>query len=143
MDINKILLTGVCDTDPVLSELPQTKTPLCYFTLKVCERFISDKKTPVTRPNYFRVETLGRQAEASYRKLKNGSRYLVDGYLRQECNQPGKMDIVKVRTFGVIEDPSLDSYQYQQGLRKALSLLRTNKDISKAIRILEEAINES
>lgn len=142
MDINKILLTGVCDTDPIMSELPQTRTPLCYFTLKVCERFISDKKATVTRPNYFRVETLGRQAEASYRKLRNGSRYLVDGYLRQENNQTGKVDIVKVRTFGVIEDPSLDAYQYKQGLRKALALLRVSKDLTKTIKVLEEVIDE-
>lgn len=142
MDINKILLTGVCDTNPVLSELPQTRTPICYFTLKVCERFISDKKVSVTRPNYFKIETLGKQAEACYHKLKNGARYLVDGYLRQENNQPGKMDIVKVRTFGVIEDPSADTYQYKQGLRKALALLRMSKDIGQTIKVLEEVINE-
>lgn len=142
MDINKILLTGVCDTEPVLTELPQSRTPLCYFTLRVEERFLTGKKNLVCRPNYFRVETLGRQAELSYKKVKHGARYLVDGYLRQENNIPNKIDIVKIRTFGVVEDPSLDSHQYKKGLMKALSILQSSRDVTKTIQLLEGAIEE-
>lgn len=140
MDINKILLTGVCDSDPVLTELPQSRTPLCHFTLRVDERFQNEKRLWVSRPNYFRVESLGRQAESNYKRIRNGSRYLVDGYLRQENNQPGKIDLVKVRTFGILEDPSADTFHYQKGLKKALELIRTYKDLSKVIQILEEVI---
>lgn len=143
MDINKILLTGVCDTDPVLTALPQSKTPICYFTLKVEERFLTGKKALVCRPNYFRIETLGKQAESCYKRIRNGSRYLVDGYLRQENNIPSRIDIVKVRTYGVVEDPSLDAHQYKKGLAKALSILQGSKDLGKAIELLEGAIAES
>lgn len=64
----------------------------------------------------------------------------MDGYLRQENNQPGKIDLVKVRTFGILEDPSADTFHYQKGLKKALELIRTYKDLSKVIQILEEVI---
>lgn len=142
MDMNKTLLTGVCDTDPILTELPQSKTPLCYFTLRVDERFLNDKRSVVSRPNFFRIESLGRQAEATYRKVRNGSRYLVDGYLRQENNTPNKIDIVKVRTFGIIDDPTMDDYHYQKGLKKALDLIRTHRDLQKVKEILEEVLHE-
>lgn len=141
-DINKTLLTGICETDPILTELPQSRTPLCYFTIRVDERFVNDKRVVVARPNYFRVESLGRQAESSFKKVKNGSRYLVDGYLRQENNSPGKIDIVKIRTFGIIEDPSMDDLHYQKGLRKALELIKTHKDLGKVRELIEEVLHE-
>jgi hypothetical protein len=107
----------------------------------VDERFLNDKRSVVSRPNYFRIESLGRQAETSYRKLRNGSRYLVDGYLRQENNTPNKIDIVKIRTFGIIDDPSMDDYHYQKGLKKALDLIRTHRDLHKVKELIEEALD--
>lgn len=142
MDINKVFMTGVAETAPVLTTLPQTRTPLCYFTLRVEERFVSNRAVPSIRANYFRVESLGRQAESSYHKVKQGGRYLVDGYLRQENSMPNRIDHVKVRSFGIIADPSTDSRLYKSGLEQALDILSECPDLPAAIAHIKELINE-
>jgi primosomal replication protein N len=141
MDINKVFMTGVAETAPVLTTLPQTKTPLCYFTLRVEERFMSNKSVPSVRANYFRVESLGRQAESSYNKIKQGGRYLVDGYLRQENSSAHRIDHVKVRSFGIIVDPSTDSRLYNSGLEQALEILHSSKDLAGAISAIKELLS--
>lgn len=141
MDINKVFMTGVAETAPVLTTLPQTKTPLCYFTLRVEERFTSNRSVPTIRANYFRVESLGRQAEFSYNKVKKGGRYLVDGYLRQENSTSNRIDHVKVRSFGIIADPSCDNMEQQKGLELALSVLSSSNDLAEAITQIQEMIN--
>ena len=142
MDINKVFMTGVAETAPVLTTLPQTRTPLCYFTLRVEERFTSNKALPSVRVNYFRVESLGRQAESSYHKVKKGGRYLVDGYLRQENSAANRIDHVKIRSFGIIADPSSDSHLYKTGLEQALDILATSPDLAAAITAIQELVNE-
>lgn len=142
MDINKVLMTGVAETAPVLTTLPHTRTPLCYFTLRVEERFISNRSIPSVRANYFRVESLGRQAESSYNKVKQGGRYLVDGYLRQENSLSNAIDYVKIRSFGIIADPSVDCRLYKKGLQQALEILETSNDLSSALTAIQELMNE-
>jgi primosomal replication protein N len=142
VDINKILLTGIAETAPVLTTLPQTRTPLCYFTLRVEERFITNKSTPSVRPNYFRIESLGRQAESSYQKVKQGGRYLVDGYLRQEHSTPNRIDHIKVRSFGILADPTLDNKTYQRGLEEALNILASSSDLAGAISAIKELLSD-
>lgn len=142
MDINKVFMTGVAETAPVLTTLPQTRTPLCYFTLRVEERFTSNKSVPSVRANYFRVESLGRQAESSYHKVKQGGRYLVDGYLRQENSSSSRIDHVKIRSFGIIADPSSDSRVYKKGLEQALEILASSSDLAAAISTIQELVNE-
>jgi len=142
MDINRILLTGVAETDAVLTTLPNSNTPMSYFTLRVEERFHGKKVHLSIRPNYFRIETLGRHAEDVYTKVKMGGRYFVDGYLRQENSSKNRTDIVKVRSYGVVPDHSHESYNYKKGLRKALDIINSSLDLPDAItslrRILEE-----
>jgi single-stranded DNA-binding protein len=137
VDFNKVFLSGVVETEPILSTLPQSGTPLCYFTLRVDEKFLSEGKTWIVRPNYFRVECLGRQATSSFKKVRLGGRYFVDGYLRQENSTVNKIDIVKVRSYGVVADPSMDAHHYRMGLKKAVGILYTTKDVDKALDILE------
>ena len=142
MDINKVFMTGVAETAPVLTTLPQTRTPLCYFTLRVEERFTSSKSVPSIRVNYFRIESLGRQAESSYQKVKQGGRYLVDGYLRQENSVSNRIDHVKVRSFGIIADSSSDSRIYKRGLEQALEILAASSDLAAAISVIKDLIDE-
>ncbi len=142
MDINKVFMTGVAETDPVLTTLAQSKTPLCYFTLKVEERFTSNRSVPSVRANYFRIESLGRQAESAYSKVRKGGRYLIDGYLRQENSSVNRIDHVKVRSFGIIADPSVDNHNYQKGLEKALTILSTSSDLAGAITAIKEMLND-
>lgn len=140
MDINKIVLTGIAETSPILSSLPQSKTPVCFFTLRVDERFLNNNNL-FMRPNYFRVESLGKQARYTYEKVVVGGRYLIDGYLRQESNSPGKVDIVKVRTYGVIPDPTTSSMHYREGVKRALQILSTHQDVQDAIKVLREIVD--
>lgn len=141
MDLNKVFLSGIVETDPVLGSLPQSGTPMCHFVLRVDEKFLADGRNWTVRPNYFRIECLGKQATTSFKKVKFGGRYFVDGYLRQENSTLGKVDIVKVRSYGVIPDPSMDTHYYKLGLKKALSVVSAAMDTEKAIRILEDIID--
>jgi len=142
VDINKVFMTGVAETAPVLTTLPQTRTPLCYFTLRVEERFTTSRSVPTVRANYFRVESLGRQAEFSYNKVKKGCRYLVDGYLRQENSIANRIDHVKIRSFGIIADPSTENQAYGKGLDQALTILSSSTDLAEAISTIKELLNE-
>jgi len=139
-DINKTLLTGVAETRPVLTHLPHTNTSLCYFTLRVEERFVSAKNITHIRPNYIRIESLGRQASEVFDKVKVGARFLIDGYLRQDNKESDGCDLVKVRSYGVIADPTMESHNYNMGLRRALAILSTTKDPIEASKAIEEAM---
>jgi len=141
-DINKILLTGVVETRPVLTRLPHTNTSLCYFILRVEERFINAKGIVNVRPNYFKVESLGRQASEVYGKVKMGGRYLIDGYLRQENKEADGCDIVKIRTYGVISDTTMEAHNYNMGLKRALTIFATIKDPAEAIKAIEGSLVE-
>lgn len=143
VDLNKVFLSGVVESEPVMTTLPKSGTPLCYFTLRVDERFISGKNKEVIRPNYFRIESIGKQAQTSFEKVKFGGKYFVDGYLRQENSLSNKIDIVKVRSYGVISDPSKDSHHYNLGLKKALSILSSAKTIEIAEELISKALEAS
>lgn len=141
MDLNKVFLTGIVESDPVLITLPGSGTPLCHFTLRVDEKFLADGKNWVIRPNYFRVECLGKQATTSFKKVKFGGRYFVDGYLRQENSASNRIDIVKIRSYGVVLDHTPDSHHYRLGLKKALGIISMQKDLPKAVKILEDLLS--
>lgn len=141
MDLNKVFLSGIVESEPVMTTLPKSGTPMCYFTLRVDERFISGKNAEVIRPNYFRIESIGKQAQTSFQKVKYGGKYFVDGYLRQENSLSNKIDIVKVRSYGVIADPSTDSHHYNLGLKKALSILSSVKTLRAAEELIEKALS--
>lgn len=141
-DINKILLTGAAETRPVLTKLPHTNTSICYFILRVEERFTNSRNIVNVRPNYIKIESLGRQASEVYDKVKLGARYLVDGYLRQENKESDGCDIVKVRSYGVIQDPTMESHNYNMGLKRALTILATIKTPAEAMKAIEEAMLE-
>ena len=140
MDINKILLTGVAETAPILSVLPQSQTPVCSFTLRVNEGFFTNDRLAL-RPNFFRVESLGRIARVTYDKVRVGCRYLVDGYLRQENSNSEKFDIIKVRAYAIILDLTTDTIRYQEGLRRALQLLERHRSVAEATRELKEMLS--
>ena len=141
-DINKVLLTGTAESRPVLTKLPKTGTPLCHFIVRVDERFTREKDGEHVRPNFFKVESLGRQAADTFDRVKRGGRYLIDGYLRQESSNPDKPDIVKVRSYGVIADPTAEAYSYRSGLEKALSILTLSRDLPSALEAIKEVLEQ-
>ena len=140
MDINKVLLTGIADSHPILTSLPQSNTQLCHFTLRVEEQYVNAHTGRCARANYFLVEGLGKQAGTMYQRVKQGGRYLIDGYLRQEYRHTNRKDIVKIRCYGVIEDHNDEAHSYHKGIEKALSLMATSPDLKSAIATLEEIL---
>lgn len=142
MDLNKVFLTGIVESEPVLVSMPGSGTPMCYFTIRVDEKFLADGKNWVTRPNYFRVECLGKQATSSFKKVKFGGRYFVDGYLRQENSAATRIDVVKIRSYGVVLDHTPESHHYKLGLKKALAIISMQKDLTKIVKTIGDLIDE-
>ena len=140
MDLNKVFLTGIVESEPALVTMSGSGTPMCYFTVRVDEKFLADGKNWVTRPNYFRVECLGKQATSSFKKVKFGGRYFIDGYLRQENSNSSRIDIVKIRSYGVVLDQTPESHHYKMGLKKALGIISMQKDLTKAISMIEDLL---
>jgi single-stranded DNA-binding protein len=136
-DVNKAWLTGVAASDPVFTKLGQ-KTPLTYFTLRVTEEFKDRTGNAHSRPNDIRVESLGKMAEATYKKVKQGKRYTVDGYLR--CDEVEGRGMVRIRTFAVYSDSTAENTTYQAALTQAIRVIKTSRDKESALERLEEMI---
>ena len=137
MDINKVWLAGLCDSQPVLTKLP-SKTPFVSFLLQVNEQYNDRNGVAQQKPNTLRIETLGKNTELVMQKVKQGQRFYVDGYLRQEAREGG--DLVKVRTFAVYKEETNDKLVYNEGLKQALDVIRRSRDIQSAVATLEELI---
>lgn len=140
MDINKVWLSGLVCSEPLLSHLGSA-TPSCTFLLQVDERFTPRDGKPRVRSNYFHIESLGRSAAVVAGKVKKGARYFVDGYLRHDDSR--KVDAVKVRAFAVYKDESADQALYTDGLRQAITILQTSRDKDTAMKTLEGLVASS
>lgn len=130
MDINKVWLSGQAVTKPVISQL-NSKTMLAVFQLQVNEGFIDKNGQPQTKASVLIIESLGKMAESTMSKVTVGSRYTIDGYLRQEQGS------VKVRTFAVYPDKSVDGISHKEGIKVALRILSNSNDITEAMNALE------
>ncbi len=138
-DINKVWLSGVVTSQPVLTNLPVTKTPLSYFTLQVNEEFKDRSGVTQVKPNFIRVESLGKGARLTMENVKLGRRYMVDGYVRQDSD--GENDFVRVRSFAIHADDSNDSVNYEGGLKQALRVLERSGDLDTAIGKIKEMLD--
>ncbi|NDC22608.1 MAG: single-stranded DNA-binding protein [Proteobacteria bacterium] len=136
-DINKVWISGLVITQPVLTRLA-SKTPFATFTIQVNERFIDKNGSAQLKANIIKIESLGKSAEVTAQKVKQGSRYTIDGYLRQDSVDG--QDHTRVRTFAVYPDDSLDTVNYRQGLKQAVEILRKSRDLKSAIERIEELI---
>lgn len=135
MDINKVWLSGLAVSNPTLTRLP-SKTPQSSFILQVNEEFndsLGDKKQ---KSNLIQIESLGKKAEITLEKIKQGARYMVDGYLRRDVVEG--VEKVRVRSFAVYPDDSQDTFKYKEGIQQALEILKRSRDIPSAIKMLEE-----
>lgn len=137
MDINKVWLSGLAVTEPKISRL-NSKTLMSTFQLQVNETFIDRNGVAQIKPSTLTIESLGKMAEATADKVSSGNRYTVDGYLRQESS--AGILTVKVRTFAVYPDKSVDGMSHKEGIRVALQILGNSKDKEDAIKALEELI---
>ena len=138
MDMNKVWLSGLAVTQPVLTKL-ESKTPFTTFTLQINEQFTDKHGVMRVKPNLIRVESLGRSAHSTAKKVQKHMRYFVDGYLRQDPGDTG--DYVRVRSFAIYKEDSADTTHYLEGLKQALSVLNKSRDIRAAVSTLEELIH--
>lgn len=104
-DTNRVWLSGTVSNQPSLQTL-SSGTPLCIFTLGVCERWIDRNGQNKKRTNFIQVEVLGKNADQCYTLLQLNSRCEVNGYLRQDViNNESK---TRIRTYSVDILDSLD-----------------------------------
>lgn len=134
LDINKVWLSGLACTDAVLTEM-SSKTNSCTFLLQVNERYFTRDGTPHSRPNYIRIESLGKAASVTAEKVKKGARYFVEGYIRQDESR--QVEPMKIRAFAIYTDHGADQVLYTEGLRQALEIIKTSRDKDAALKTLE------
>lgn len=136
-DINKVWVSGVVISDPILTKL-SSKTPIASFIIQVNEKFIDRSGEAQVKPNLIKVESLGRSAERVIKLVKKGARYTIDGYLRQD--HIDGFDQIRIRTFAVYSDDSGDNLAHKSGLNQAVRILRKSPDVKTAIARIEELI---
>jgi single-stranded DNA-binding protein len=137
-DINKVWLSGLVVTQPVLTKL-SSKTPFSTFTIQVNERFINHGGHVQLKPNLIRVESLGKSAENTVERVRQGARFSVDGYLRQDLIDG--VEQIRVRSFAVYPDDSVETVNYKEGLKQAIEVIKRSRDLSTALKQLEELSN--
>jgi single-stranded DNA-binding protein len=136
-DINKVWLSGLAVTTPILTQLG-SKTPFSTFTLQVNEQYLDNNRNVRIKPNLIRVESLGKGAQLTAEKVRQGRRYQLDGYIRQDLRD--NIEEVRVRTFTIYHEDSIDSVNYNAGIRQALDVLRRSRDLETAASMLEELL---
>lgn len=136
-DTNKVWLTGVATTQPVMTQIGG-KTPITYFTLEVKEQFRGRDGLPKTKSNLIRIESLGRQADSTAKKVKKGKRYSVDGYIR--CDEAEDKTLFRIRTYAVYDDTTLEGVSYREAVKQVMSIVKTSRDKEAALERLEELI---
>lgn len=139
-DINKVWLSGLVVTMPVLTRISE-KTPLSSFTLQINERFQDRSGNVQIKPNLVKIECLGRNAETVMDRVREGKRFVVDGYLRQDRHN--EYDDVRVRSFAVYEDVSAEDVSYRGGLEQAMKILLNSNDIHAALSKIEVLLKSS
>lgn len=137
MDINKVWVSGLAVTQPVLTKL-QSRTQFATFVLQVQERFQDKNGRACIRTNNFRIEGLGRAADLMMDRVREGLRYVVDGYLRYDEREGS--DDVRIRAFTIVRDDSGDDAMFSDGLTQALNVLKKSRDLPAAIQSLEELL---
>jgi primosomal replication protein N len=125
-DVNKVWLSGVAASKPVLGRLPGKGLFICTFSLSVREDYQS-RGAPQSCYQTIQVEALGQQSDRVFALVQEGQRYKVDGYLKVNDSQT-----LVVRAFAVNPDESDESRAYDEGLRSALSLLLKSVDVKSA-----------
>lgn len=131
-DTNKVWLSGVAASKPVLTRLPGKGLPCCWFDLLVREDFTSKGQSFSTEA-FVRIEALGQQSDRVLSRVFEGQRYKVDGYLKMADGG------FCIRAFAVYPDDSDEARAFDEGLRSALVIIEKSADIksaSEAIRLL-------
>lgn len=138
MDVNKVWVSGLAVTQPILTKLGG-KTPFTTFTLQINERFKDREGNPCVKPNLIKIESLGKSAQMTVQKVKEGLRYVVDGYLRQDSGESG--DYTRVRSFAVYKEDSETAAHHIEGLKQALDIMQKSRNMDTAKKVVEDLVN--
>ena len=125
-DTNKVWLSGIAASRPVLTKLPGKGLPLCSFDLLVREDFKS-RGQPGAHHMTIRIEALGKQADRVFSEVIEGQRYKVDGYLRWD--EGGSF---RIRSFAVNADDTDEGRAYEEGIKSALAIVAKSVDVKSA-----------
>lgn len=131
MDINKSWLSGIVVTQPVFTKMPNSNTPFTHFILQVNESYKDRSGVWQAKPNLIRVECLGKMADVAIKTVRKGSRYMVDGYIRQD--KMDEVEHVRVRSFAIYRDESNESVVHQDSVKQVLEILQGSRDLNAAI----------
>ena len=142
MDTNKVWLTGLAITEPILTKI-SGKTDSASFILQVNESFTDANKRSKCHQNTFTVEVLGKKALVIKNTIKRGIRYNIEGFLRSEYGNSGNYT---VRAFAVTEIRDHSRKFYAQGLEQAMDILRSSNSLESAqeglLELIERYTNE-
>lgn len=135
MDINKVWISGIAKSKPVLTKLP-SQTNICSFTMCVTEEFYDKHNNKKERPSHIVVEALGKNAQAAVDKVEIGKRFQVEGYLREENS--GGISSLRIRAF-VINDDHQDN---KASMLKAIDIVSNSQNLEDAVEKLKEALHK-
>lgn len=134
-DINKVWLSGVATSEPVIIRVPG-KIPMATFELNVAEQWSDREGRPASRGSKITIEGVGQSVEKIASIVKKGTRYSVDGFIRADDHG------FRVRVFSIKIDDSIEAIPYKDGIRMAITVLNENKDISVAKQALQDILKK-
>lgn len=140
MDINKVWLSGLVVTQPVMTRQKHVTTTIVNFTLQCNEKFVDKRGNPQVKTNLIRIECLGKTAEQAIERVKEGQRYVVDGYVRQDSYEDGEN--VRIRAFAVYPEDSATSDHYYEGVKQAIHVLKNSRDKNAALEKLADILKK-
>jgi len=138
-DTNKVILSGIAQSKPIFTKMT-TSTPITTFTLQINEQFKDRTGKAQYKINFITIEALGRLAENTINLVKEGKRYVVDGYIRQDLEDG--VNYVRVRAFLIYPDRVSDSFVFEKAVKKSLDVLKTSRSLEDAKQKLECLIKE-
>jgi hypothetical protein len=134
VDINKVWLSGVVTKEVKRLDMPNTF--MTIFEMKVLEHFINKSGIDCYKANYITVENFGKCAERTLSLVHKGARYVVEGYVRSSP------DGLRIRSFTIYPDKSLDVIRYKDGIQEALEIMQNN-EMEKAKEILNRILEDT
>ena len=139
-DVNRVWLSGVVTTDPVMTSVGH-ETPSTIFILKVDEDFMDRSGNKRSKSNFISIESLGKWASKTKSVAVRGKRVWVEGYIRQD--RIDNQDRVRVRTFAIYNDQSEANKSHIEGVKAALDLVKKSWDLNSAVESIEKFIRVS
>jgi hypothetical protein len=103
----------------------------------VKEHFYDRDGKSCFRSSFFTIENLGKTADKAFSLAKEGTRMVVDGYVRSE---EGK---IIIRSYTIYPDISLEAASYRDGIKRAIKTLDASRNVHTAKRVLQTILEDT